>query len=100
MNGNLSLIDNSQSSLDKNSSPKIDTSKDIIESEQNDTEKLSNSKSIEGSIAADTPKEEEIIDAPSDGVRSSGLVERLKRSLGVPAEEVSCRLSNLNHYLP
>lgn len=95
MNGKLSLIDDSQSSADKNASNQIDNSKDVFIADQNDNNKeLSNSKDIEGSITADTPKEEEIIDAPSDGARASSLVERLKRSLGVPADEVSYKHSH------
>ncbi|OII75331.1 uncharacterized protein cubi_01852 [Cryptosporidium ubiquitum] len=88
MNGPLSFTDAIQNPTIENAAYKIENSKDLVESEQNDQNvKLNNFQDKNETITVETRSEEEIIDAPSDGKRSSGLMERLKRSLGVSAEE-------------
>ncbi|KAL3128065.1 putative signal peptide-containing protein [Cryptosporidium hominis] len=87
MNGPLSFIDDIQQHSNENTAYQIENVKDLEESEGDKKENLHNHKNTNEAIKIETKKEEEIIDAPSDEKRSSGLVERLKRSLGVSAEE-------------
>lgn len=87
MNGPLSFIDDIQQHSNGNTAYQIENVKDLGESEGDKKENLHNHKNTNEAIKIQTKKEEEIIDAPSDEKRSSGLVERLKRSLGVSAEE-------------
>lgn len=97
MNDPLSSTDIIQNSSTENNAYQIENSKDLAESEQNNQSDESSDSQNTNKTANDGRKEEEIIGAPSDGERTSSLVDRLKRSLGVPAEEVSWNYNYNNH---
>ncbi|KAJ1610473.1 putative signal peptide-containing protein and acidic stretch [Cryptosporidium canis] len=97
MNGNLSFIDYSDNLPQKNDAYQIDDSEDSVDEQIHQNEELGSSESTESSIIAETHKEEGVVDAPPDGVRSSALIERLKRSLGAPAEGESDRDDSNSH---
>ncbi|KAJ1607996.1 putative signal peptide-containing protein and acidic stretch [Cryptosporidium canis] len=96
MNGNLSFIDYSDNLPKKNDAYQIDDSEDSIDEQINQNKELSTSESTESSVIAETYKKG-VVDAPPDGVRSSALIERLKRSLGAPAEGENNRDDSNNH---
>ncbi|POM84721.1 putative integral membrane protein [Cryptosporidium meleagridis] len=89
MNGPLSFTDDIQQYTNENTAYQIENVKDLEESQGDKKENLDNHGNTNEAIKIETKKEEEIIDAPSDEKRSSSLVERLKRSLGAPAEELT-----------